>query len=435
MDLIDRYPGTSTLKFLKMFERFIDIPRTEKDRLEAWGVYSAESDVQAASAPSDAAREDQSMASHTSTVPELASSSDSSNSSSVNNEHDHFDRSSSYDGSSISQSPGQTANPSPSGSVAPATSKQRQAAAVSANTSNATNPNTPAKPSTNPFINPPALMIPLKTLSKKSTSTLGAIISRTTSLTHNIRGSKHGNNSSSQNNSPVSSCKSIAQSPHAKESKSKRTRSSSFNDAAQHSLSESIKSAAKACLTSEISPSSSNRNHMSRSNSSLSSSRFHNSKRSIGGHNTSSKSCKSLDTRESEDEMSISAADSLFNDDGFSTGSTSPAASPTSTTRNSISNDLNMNNTHTHPTTATAASNVPHTPVSAATTSANANASASASAAAAIAATANANANSTATTAAHSANNAGASTLPATLAGGWRIPSDITWPTAYDKGR
>lgn len=38
MDLIERYPGSSTLKFLKMFERFIDIPRTEKERLEAWGI-------------------------------------------------------------------------------------------------------------------------------------------------------------------------------------------------------------------------------------------------------------------------------------------------------------------------------------------------------------------------------------------------------------
>jgi Protein ENHANCED DISEASE RESISTANCE 2, C-terminal len=42
MDLIERYPGSSTLKFLKTFERFIDIPRTEKERLEAWGVFSNE---------------------------------------------------------------------------------------------------------------------------------------------------------------------------------------------------------------------------------------------------------------------------------------------------------------------------------------------------------------------------------------------------------
>ena len=38
MDLIERYPGTSTAKFLKTFERFIDIPRTEKERLQAWGI-------------------------------------------------------------------------------------------------------------------------------------------------------------------------------------------------------------------------------------------------------------------------------------------------------------------------------------------------------------------------------------------------------------
>ena len=44
MDLIERYPGSSTLKFLKMFERFIDIPRTEKERLEAWGVFSGEAE-------------------------------------------------------------------------------------------------------------------------------------------------------------------------------------------------------------------------------------------------------------------------------------------------------------------------------------------------------------------------------------------------------
>jgi hypothetical protein len=42
MDLIERYPGSSTLKFLKTFERFIDIPRSEKERLEAWGVFSNE---------------------------------------------------------------------------------------------------------------------------------------------------------------------------------------------------------------------------------------------------------------------------------------------------------------------------------------------------------------------------------------------------------
>ena len=40
MDLIERYPGASTLKFLKTFERFIDIPRTEKERLEAWGIFT-----------------------------------------------------------------------------------------------------------------------------------------------------------------------------------------------------------------------------------------------------------------------------------------------------------------------------------------------------------------------------------------------------------
>ena len=45
MDLIDRYPGSATLKFLKSFERFIDIPRTEKERLEAWGIYSTDADV------------------------------------------------------------------------------------------------------------------------------------------------------------------------------------------------------------------------------------------------------------------------------------------------------------------------------------------------------------------------------------------------------
>lgn len=44
MDLIERYPGSSTLKFLKMFERFIDIPRTEKERLEAWGIFDHSSD-------------------------------------------------------------------------------------------------------------------------------------------------------------------------------------------------------------------------------------------------------------------------------------------------------------------------------------------------------------------------------------------------------
>ena len=38
MDLIERYPGSATMKFLKTFERFIDIPRTEKERLQAWGV-------------------------------------------------------------------------------------------------------------------------------------------------------------------------------------------------------------------------------------------------------------------------------------------------------------------------------------------------------------------------------------------------------------
>ena len=38
MDLMERYPGNSTAKFLKMFERFIDIPRTEKERLQAWGI-------------------------------------------------------------------------------------------------------------------------------------------------------------------------------------------------------------------------------------------------------------------------------------------------------------------------------------------------------------------------------------------------------------
>ena len=45
MDLIDRFPGSATIKFLKNFERFIDIPRTEKERLEAWGVLSSEADV------------------------------------------------------------------------------------------------------------------------------------------------------------------------------------------------------------------------------------------------------------------------------------------------------------------------------------------------------------------------------------------------------
>ena len=44
MDLIDRYPGSATLKFLKGFERFIDIPRTEKERLEAWGIFSTDAD-------------------------------------------------------------------------------------------------------------------------------------------------------------------------------------------------------------------------------------------------------------------------------------------------------------------------------------------------------------------------------------------------------
>ena len=42
MDLMDRYPGPATAKFLKTFERFIDIPRTEKERLEAWGVFTHE---------------------------------------------------------------------------------------------------------------------------------------------------------------------------------------------------------------------------------------------------------------------------------------------------------------------------------------------------------------------------------------------------------
>ena len=44
MDLIERYPGSATLKFLKGFERFIDIPRTEKERLEAWGIFSTDVD-------------------------------------------------------------------------------------------------------------------------------------------------------------------------------------------------------------------------------------------------------------------------------------------------------------------------------------------------------------------------------------------------------
>ena len=42
MDLMERYPGPATAKFLRTFERFIDIPRTEKERLEAWGVFTNE---------------------------------------------------------------------------------------------------------------------------------------------------------------------------------------------------------------------------------------------------------------------------------------------------------------------------------------------------------------------------------------------------------
>ena len=38
LDLMEKYPSRATAKFLDMFEKFVDAPRTERQRLAAWGV-------------------------------------------------------------------------------------------------------------------------------------------------------------------------------------------------------------------------------------------------------------------------------------------------------------------------------------------------------------------------------------------------------------
>ena len=38
LDLMERHPSRATAKFLEMFERFVDAPRTERERYAAWGV-------------------------------------------------------------------------------------------------------------------------------------------------------------------------------------------------------------------------------------------------------------------------------------------------------------------------------------------------------------------------------------------------------------
>ena len=44
LDLMERYPSRATAKFIEMFERFADAPRTERERLAAWGVTVPDSD-------------------------------------------------------------------------------------------------------------------------------------------------------------------------------------------------------------------------------------------------------------------------------------------------------------------------------------------------------------------------------------------------------
>jgi len=38
LDLMERHPSRATAKFIEIFERFVDAPRTERERLAAWGV-------------------------------------------------------------------------------------------------------------------------------------------------------------------------------------------------------------------------------------------------------------------------------------------------------------------------------------------------------------------------------------------------------------